>query len=54
MSSRDLFNQANEYKVRFQQGDGFHQDIKLHQYEKFHLYDEFHLNYDFHQYDELD
>ena len=60
ISSIDSFNQANECKVRFQQGDGFHQDIKLHQYEEFHLYDEFHQNYefhqyeDFHQYDELD
>ena len=59
-TSSDLFYQADECKVRFQQGDGFHQDIKLHQYEEFHLYDEFHQNYefhqyeDFHQYDELD
>ena len=59
-SSSGLFYQADECKVRFQQGDGFHQDIKLHQYEEFHLNDEFHQNYefhqyeDFHQYDELD
>ena len=37
-----FFYQADECKVRFQQGDGFHQDIELDQCEECHLYDEFH------------
>ena len=35
LSLSDFCNQADEYKVRFQLGEGFHQDIKLHQYEDF-------------------
>ena len=41
-SSSNLLYRADECKVRFQQGDEFHQDIELHQCEEFHLYDEFH------------
>ena len=36
-SSIDLFHQADECKVIFQQGDEFQQDIELHQCDEFHL-----------------